>query len=153
MIDFLPTLNAILNATSAILLIIGRRFIKNGNRVAHKKFMIAAFTTSILFLISYLTFHALRGSTKFLGEGISRTIYFSILISHTFLAAFVPFFALFIKRGCKLRCLSETTSVDVSAIRATNFRAYVLRLSTTGYHLDRSQSALSNERKIQGSLF
>ncbi|MBS4029677.1 MAG: DUF420 domain-containing protein [Ignavibacteriales bacterium] len=90
MLDFLPTLNALLNATCATLLIIGRRQIKSGNRSAHKKYMLAAFTTSVLFFISYLTFHYFHGSTKFAGEGFSRTIYFSILLSHTILATGVP---------------------------------------------------------------
>ena len=94
MLDFLPTLNAILNASCTTLLIIGRSFIKKGNRTAHKKFMISAFVTSLLFLTSYLTYHAFRGSTKFTGTGISRIIYFSILTSHTILAASIPFLAI-----------------------------------------------------------
>jgi putative membrane protein len=104
MIDLLPTVNACLNATSALLLILGRKYIKSGDKATHKKFMIAAFSVSILFLISYLTYHSFHGSTKFAGEGIARTIYFTILISHTILAAAVPPLAIItLIRGLKNR--------------------------------------------------
>jgi putative membrane protein len=104
MIDYLPTLNAFLNATSGLLLVIGRKYIKSGDRNTHKKFMIAAFCVSILFLISYLTYHAFHGTTRFAGEGIARSIYFTILISHTILAAAVPPLAIIsLVRGLKNR--------------------------------------------------
>ncbi|MFI5253678.1 MAG: DUF420 domain-containing protein [Bacteroidota bacterium] len=90
MLAFLPTLNAILNATCGMLLIIGTRYIKTGYKEIHKKIMITAFSVSVLFLISYLTYHAIHGTTKFMGEGILRPVYFTILISHTILAAAVP---------------------------------------------------------------
>ena len=104
MIDYLPTLNAFLNATSALLLVLGRKYIKAGDRETHKKFMVSAFSVSIAFLISYLTYHALHGSTKFTGEGIARPIYFTILISHTIFAASVPVLAIItLNRGLKDR--------------------------------------------------
>lgn len=100
MIDYLPTVNAILNSASAILLLTGRYFIKQGNRQAHKKFMIATVVTSVLFLISYLTYHAYHGATKFPGEGWIRPVYFTILISHTILAAtIVPLVIITLRRG------------------------------------------------------
>ncbi len=100
MIDFLPTLNAILNSTSAILLATGYWFIKRGNRRAHKKCMIATFVVSTLFLISYLAYHAVHGTTRFPGEGWIRPVYFTILISHTFLAAaIVPLAIITLRRG------------------------------------------------------
>ena len=103
-IDNLPTLNAALNFTSAVLLVAGRYNIKRGNRAAHKKLMIAAFSVSILFLISYLTFHYFHGSTKFQGTGFIRPVYFSILISHTILAATVPVLAIItLRRGLNSR--------------------------------------------------
>lgn len=83
----LPLLNALLNGTSALLLILGFVFIKRKNMAAHKACMGAAFLTSILFLISYLTYHYHTGSRPFRGEGWIRPIYFTILISHTLLAA------------------------------------------------------------------
>ncbi|MBI5217153.1 MAG: DUF420 domain-containing protein [Ignavibacteriae bacterium] len=100
--DFLPTLNALLNSTSAILLLAGRYFIKQNNRDAHKKLMLGAFSVSVLFLISYLTYHFFHGSTKFQGEGIIRTVYFIILISHTILAAVLAPMVIFtLRRGLK----------------------------------------------------
>ncbi|MFA5833031.1 MAG: DUF420 domain-containing protein [Bacteroidota bacterium] len=86
----LSTVNAILNFISFVFLVIGYRHIKAGRREQHKKFMIAAFITSGLFLISYLTYHAKVGSVPFQGEGWSRPFYFTILISHIVLAAVVP---------------------------------------------------------------
>ena len=102
MLDFLPTLNALLNSTSAVLLVIGHRYIKRGNKAAHKKCMLAVFSTSTLFLISYLTYHAYHGTTKFLGEGWIRPAYFTILTSHTILAAaIVPLAIITLRHGLK----------------------------------------------------
>jgi putative membrane protein len=86
MIDFLPSLNAVLNSTSALLLLIGHHHIKKGKYITHKRFMIAAFTVSSLFLCSYLLYHAYHGTTHFAGEGWSRPVYYTILTSHTLLA-------------------------------------------------------------------
>jgi len=93
----LPAVNATLNGTAAILLIWGYILIRRGERGTHKKVMLAAFTVSVLFLISYITYHASRGGrvTRFPGTGAIRTVYFSILITHTILAAAVPFLAVF----------------------------------------------------------
>jgi len=90
MLDFLPTLNAMLNATCGVLLVVAHHKIKGGDRAAHRKLMISAFTVSVLFLISYLTYHSFHGTTRFLGEGWVRPVYFTILISHTILASSVP---------------------------------------------------------------
>jgi uncharacterized membrane protein YozB (DUF420 family) len=98
----LPLLNAILNGTCATLLVIGRSKIKRNERDAHKKIMIAAFSVSVLFLISYLIYHYNVGSVGFKGEGWSRPLYFTILITHTVLAAAVPFLAILsLRRGLK----------------------------------------------------
>jgi putative membrane protein len=103
-IEYLPTLNAVLNTTSAILLMTGRSFIKRGNRLAHKRCMIGTFTVSVLFLISYLTYHYYHGTTRFLGEGWIRPVYFFILTSHTILAtAIVPIAIITLRRGLKDR--------------------------------------------------
>ena len=102
--DDLPTLNALLNGSSAILLVIGHRYIKRGNRHVHKRFMIAACCVSVLFFVSYLTYHYHHGSTHFQGEGWIRVIYFSILISHTILAAtIVPLVAMTLAQGLRER--------------------------------------------------
>ncbi len=86
----LPALNAALNATSAILLACGYRFIRRRESRAHRACMIAAFSVSILFLISYLTYHYQVGSVRFPGTGWLRTTYLTILATHTVLAALVP---------------------------------------------------------------
>ena len=83
----LPALNATLNATSAMLLIAGYRFIRRRQITAHKRCMLAAGATSALFLVSYLTYHYYVGSMPFRGQGWVRALYFTILISHTTLAA------------------------------------------------------------------
>ena len=80
-------LNAILNGVSAALLLIGHSFIKRGKIAAHRALMIAAFFSSAVFLSSYLYYHAHVGVVKFQGRGFIRPIYFTILTSHTILAA------------------------------------------------------------------
>jgi uncharacterized membrane protein YozB (DUF420 family) len=85
----LPTLNAFLNATSAVLLVTGWTFIRRGNRDAHRRTMIAAFVCSAVFLTSYLVYHAQVGSVRFPGAGGARMLYLGILLTHTVLAAAV----------------------------------------------------------------
>ena len=88
-ISYLPTVNVILNATSGVLLLAGFVFIKRKNVHAHRACMITAFVVSLLFLVSYVTYHSQAGSTKFGGQGIVRPFYFGMLISHILLAATV----------------------------------------------------------------
>ena len=90
---YLPTLNACLNATSALLLVLGFYFIRQRNITAHRACMVSAFGVSVVFLISYLTYHATAGVTRFAGQGTVRIIYFTILITHTTLAAVIPVLA------------------------------------------------------------
>lgn len=85
-ISYLPHVNACLNGTSAILLFTGYSFIRARNVVAHRACQIAALVVSLLFLASYLTYHYHHGSTRFLGTGLARPIYFTVLTSHTILA-------------------------------------------------------------------
>lgn len=90
-ISYLPHLNACLNGTSAILLFSGYSFIRARNVTAHRACQIAALVVSLLFLASYLTYHYHHGATRFLGVGLVRPLYFTILTSHTILAiAIVP---------------------------------------------------------------
>ena len=96
----LPTINAILNATSATLLLLGFVQIKQKNIDAHRNFMLAAFASSTLFLMSYIVYHANIGSKPYPGHGVMRTIYFAILIPHVILAAAVlPLAIITLKRG------------------------------------------------------
>ena len=96
----LPALNAVLNATSGILLVIGFVLIKGRHIQAHRRTMIAAFSCSAAFLTSYVIYHAQVGSKPFAGTGIARTIYFSILVPHVVLAAVVlPMAIVTLRRG------------------------------------------------------
>lgn len=89
----LPTWNAALNATAALLLVAGFLLIRVRRIEAHRRVMLAAFGCSVLFLISYLVYHFEVGSVKFAGTGAARTVYLAILLSHTVLAAAVPVLA------------------------------------------------------------
>jgi uncharacterized membrane protein YozB (DUF420 family) len=98
----LPALNATLNATAAVLLATGWILIRRGRIAQHRAVMIAAFCTSVLFLISYLTYHAQIGSKHFRGTGSIRIVYFTILLTHTVLAAtIVPLVLITLSRGLK----------------------------------------------------
>jgi len=83
----LPALNAALNATSATLLLLGRRHVRLGNVAAHRACMLAAVGVSTLFLASYLTYHYVHGASRFAGPGWAKAIYFAVLLTHTPLAA------------------------------------------------------------------
>ena len=95
LLEIFPHVNAVLNGSSSVFLILGLYFILRRRISAHRICMLAAVTVSTLFLVCYLTFHSLRtyyfglGPTRFTGEGIIRPIYFTILTSHTILAALV----------------------------------------------------------------
>jgi uncharacterized membrane protein YozB (DUF420 family) len=89
----LPAVNATLNAAAALLLVIGFVLIRNRRWIAHRNVMVAALACSTLFLTSYLIYHSQVGSVHFPGTGAARTIYFTVLISHTLLAAAVPVLA------------------------------------------------------------
>ena len=89
----LPTLNAILNATAVVLLTWGFALIRRRKIQMHKRVMLAAFGVSVLFLVSYLVYHYEVGSVRFQKTGAIRTVYLSILLTHTVLAAAVPVLA------------------------------------------------------------
>jgi putative membrane protein len=101
-IPFLPHLNAVLNSTSALLLVNGFRFIRRGQINAHRNCQLTAFFTSMLFLISYLTYHYHHGATRFTGQGLVRPFYFILLTSHTILAVvIVPLIMITIYRAAR----------------------------------------------------
>lgn len=93
-VSVLPTVNAALNATSAVLLVVGFVLIRGKRVRAHLTVMTSAFVVSTLFLISYVTYHYHVGSRPFTGQGIVRPIYFFLLITHISLAAVIVPFAL-----------------------------------------------------------
>ena len=101
-ISDLPALNATLNATCFVLLTTGYVLIRQGRVAQHRAVMIAAFCTSVVFLASYLIYHAQIGSKPFLGQGPIRIVYFTILLTHTVLAAtIVPMILMTLSRGLK----------------------------------------------------
>jgi uncharacterized membrane protein YozB (DUF420 family) len=101
-VTLLPAVNATLNGTAAVLLIAGYIQIRRGRIDAHRTCMLAAFTTSALFLVAYLIYHALVGSVAFTGQGPIRTLYFTVLVSHVILAALIlPLALVTLRRGLR----------------------------------------------------
>lgn len=101
---FLATVNAALNLTSATLLTIGYVNIRRGRQETHRRFMLAALTSSALFLISYLIYHYTVGSVPYPRQDWTRPVYFAILIPHVLLAALmVPFILVAVRHALKQR--------------------------------------------------
>jgi putative membrane protein len=100
----LPTVNATLNALTTVLLVCGYVLIRMHKPNLHRRFMIAAFATSTVFLVCYLVYHAQVGSVRYPGTGTIRTVYLTILFTHTVLAASVPVLAVVtLRRGLAAR--------------------------------------------------
>ena len=85
-VNSLPHFQAGCNVVTTMFLLCGYAFIRNGKKTAHKACMLSALTASVMFLASYLTYHSIVGSVKYGGMGVARTVYFSVLTSHTLLA-------------------------------------------------------------------
>ena len=106
----LPAVNATLNGVAGVLLLIGFLLIRSRRIDLHRRFMIAAFVASSLFLVSYLAYHAQVGSVRFTRQGFVRPLYFTILITHVVLAAAVlPLAILTLTRGLKGRFSAHRT--------------------------------------------
>jgi putative membrane protein len=86
-VSWLPALNATLNATSALFLVLAYVAIRRRDIVTHSRRMLVSLGASTLFLVSYIVYHSVHGDTKFAGQGLVRTVYFFILISHIGLSA------------------------------------------------------------------
>jgi uncharacterized membrane protein YozB (DUF420 family) len=100
----LPAVNASLNALSGVLLLCGYTLIRLRRIELHRRFMIAAFAASSLFLICYVVYHAQVGSVRFTRQGFVRPLYFTILITHVALAfTVVPLAIVTLSRGLKAR--------------------------------------------------
>jgi putative membrane protein len=101
-ISDLPLLNATLNALAGILLVSAYVMIRKGNVVRHRALMLAAFSMSVLFLVSYVIYHVNIGSRAFTSTGIIRVVYFVILATHVVLAiAVVPMAVVTLRRGLR----------------------------------------------------
>ena len=108
MTPILPSVNAALNATAAVLLIWGYALIRRKRIQQHRKVMQTAFVVSCLFLVCYLVYHYQVGSVRFPKTGAIRTLYLSILGTHTLLAAAVPVLAIVtLRRGLAARFASH----------------------------------------------
>ena len=100
----LPAVNASLNAISGVLLLVAYGLIRARRIEQHRKVMLAAFTTSALFLVCYVVYHAQVGSVRFTRQGFVRPLYFTILVTHVTLAAAVlPLALVTLSRGLKAR--------------------------------------------------
>jgi putative membrane protein len=103
-VTLLPRLNAIFNSFTFVFLLAALYFIKQKNITLHKRFIFAAFTSTTLFLLSYVTYHYLTESTKYGGEGPLKYIYFFILITHILLAiVIVPLALITVTRGLNMQ--------------------------------------------------
>jgi putative membrane protein len=103
-LSFAPTLNAILNATSAVLLACGYAMIRRRRISAHRACMLAAFACSTVFLVSYVLYHLRVGVVHFTGQGWIRPVYFTLLGTHTVLAiAIVPLALITLSRALSAR--------------------------------------------------
>lgn len=89
----LPTVNAVLNGTAAVLLVWGYTLIRRKKIQQHRRVMLSAFSVSVIFLICYLVYHYNVGSVGFPRPGWVKTVYLTILFTHTVLAVTVPFLA------------------------------------------------------------
>jgi uncharacterized membrane protein YozB (DUF420 family) len=131
-VEQLPTLNASLNAICTLLLLIGFRHIHAGRIEQHRRTMLAAFGTSVLFLISYVIYHAQAGSRPYTGTGFMRTVYYTILIPHIILAAaVVPMAILTLRRGlvrddAKHRRIAKVTFPIWLFVSITGVLVYVM---------------------------
>lgn len=90
----LPHLNAVINSLTAMLLLVGLYFIRQGNITAHKRTMLMAFTLGSIFLVSYVLYHLTNQSTPFGGKGWIRPVYYFLLVSHIVLSIVVVWFVL-----------------------------------------------------------
>jgi protein SCO1/2/putative membrane protein len=104
MTPILPSVNAVLNATAAVLLVWGYTLIRRKRFAQHRRVMQTAFVVSCLFLVCYLVYHYQVGSVRFPRTGAIKTLYLSILGTHTILAAAVPVLAIItLRRGLSAR--------------------------------------------------
>ncbi|WP_404451975.1 DUF420 domain-containing protein [Virgibacillus necropolis] len=100
----LPMLNAIFNSFTFLFLLTALIMIKKKNIKLHRRFIVAAFVTTFLFFISYLTYHSMAESTSYGGDGTLMYIYYFILITHIVLAALiVPLALITLGRGLNMK--------------------------------------------------
>jgi len=137
--NILAPVNATLNFSSAVLLVMGFAFIRRGDRERHRRAMIGACTASALFLVFYVIRFALTGTHTFAGEGLARTVYLSILFSHMLLAVVVVplvlrlLYLAFNERFAEHRGLARWTYPIWLYVSVTGLMVYVLLYHVYGY--------------------
>ena len=137
--DMLALVNASLNATSAVALFAGFYFVKRRSLHMHRRAMLTALTASSLFLVFYVTRLAITGIHEFAGEGVARTVYFSILFSHIVLAILlVPLVLRLVylvrsRRFRKHARLARWTFPMWAYVSVTGLVVYVLLYQVYGY--------------------
>jgi putative membrane protein len=137
--NLLAPLNALLNLTSACLLVAGWIFIKRGERESHRACMLGAVGASALFLVFYVTRFSLTGTHRFAGEGLARTAYLTILFSHMVLAVvIVPLVLrlLYLARGLRFdehRRLARWTYPMWLYVSVTGLVVYLMLYQVYGY--------------------
>ena len=89
LIRLMPPFQAVMNTLAIVLLSTGYYFIRSGNRAMHRRCMIVTLIVSSVFLVSYLSYHAMVGYQPFAGRGLIRPLYFTLLASHIVLAAII----------------------------------------------------------------
>jgi len=139
-LSIFPALNATLNGASAVLIATGRVLIARKKVRLHRACMMTAFATSSVFLVCYLYYHAHVGSVRFPGQGWIRPVYFTILISHTVLAAaVVPLVLLSLTYGLKSRFdrhrkISRWTFPVWLYVSVTGVLVYIMLYQIYGAH-------------------
>ena len=137
--DLMAMVNAGLNATSALALFAGYRFVRNRSLHAHRRAMVIAVTTSAIFLVFYLTRVALTGTHDFAGEGLAKMVYLTILFSHMGLAVVViPLVLrlLYLVRHCRFSAharLARWTFPIWAYVSVTGIVVYLLLYQVYGY--------------------
>jgi putative membrane protein len=131
-VAWLPAVNALLNATSAVFLVLAYRAIRRRDVVTHSRLVLVSLAASTLFLVCYVVYHSVHGDTKFAGQGLVRPLYFFVLTSHVLLSAVtlpLVFFSLFLSlsgRFAKHRSIARYTLPVWLYVSVTGVLVFVL---------------------------
>jgi len=137
--DVLAAVNATLNATSAVALGVGYYFIRRKIVDKHRRAMLTAVSASTIFLVFYVTRVVLTGTHEFAGEGLARTVYFSVLFSHMLLAVLVLpcvarlLYLVYHKRFEDHKRLARYVFPAWAYVSATGLLVYLLLYQIYGY--------------------
>lgn len=139
-LSVLPAVNACLNLSATVLLLCGFAAVKRGRRDVHRAFMLGALGVSVLFLVSYLTYHATHGDTKYPADAPLRIPYLVVLASHVLLSAVLPFFvAVVVYRAARGRFERHKKLARVALpiwlyVSVTGVLVFVMLRASGAYH-------------------